>query len=50
LRTQRAPSFFDNAPDSPALARITFHSTVVYKVKYPWQCQHKVGKSRLLCQ
>jgi len=44
LRAQGAPSFFDNAPNGPALASITFHSTMVHRVQYRLQCQWRVDK------
>jgi len=33
LGTQRAISFFDNAPNGPALASITFHVNMVYGIR-----------------
>jgi hypothetical protein len=32
LWTQRTAGFFDDAPDSPALACITFHSKIVHRI------------------
>jgi len=39
LRTQRATSFFDNAPDGPALASITFHNEMVHGIREQLQDQ-----------
>jgi len=44
LRTQRATSFFDNAPDGPALAGITFHSEMVHRIRDQLQYQCRVDK------
>jgi hypothetical protein len=42
LRTQRTTGFFDDAPDSPALACITFHGKIVHRVGNPLQYQCRV--------
>jgi hypothetical protein len=47
LRTQRTTSFFDNAPDSPALASITFHSEMVHGIGEQLQYQCRVDKREL---
>jgi hypothetical protein len=44
LRTQRAASFFDNAPDGPALASITFHGEMVHGIREQLQYQCRVDK------
>jgi hypothetical protein len=47
LGTQRAISFFDNAPNGPALASITFHVNMVYGIRQGLQCQCRVDKVSL---
>jgi hypothetical protein len=44
LRTQRTTSFFDNAPDGPALASIAFHGKMVHRIRYHLQCQWMVDR------
>ena len=39
LRTQRAIRFFDNVPDGPALASITFHNEMVHGIEEQLQDQ-----------
>jgi hypothetical protein len=39
LWTQRATSFFDNVPDGPALASITFHNEMVHGIREQLQDQ-----------
>ena len=46
LRTQRAASFFDNAPDGPALASITFHGEMVHGIREQLQYQCRVDKRK----
>ena len=38
VRTQRAPNFFENAPNSPTLASITFHGKMVHRIRDHVQC------------
>ena len=47
LGTQRAISFFNNAPNGPALASITFHVNMVYGIRQGLQCQCRVDKVSL---
>jgi hypothetical protein len=47
LRAQRAASFFDNTPDGPALASITFHSEIVHGIREQLQYQCRVDKREL---
>ena len=47
LRTQRATSFFDNVPDGPALASITFHGEMVHRIREQLQYQCRVDQREL---
>ena len=44
LGTQRAISFFNNAPNGPALASITFHIKMVYGIRH--RCNATGGLTR----